>query len=260
MGPCSSSTSKPRGHHKLSSKEVVHRRPKVSLRVPKHRPRHAAAAQHPVACARDAQTRQHGCSSTKNTTPAARQRSPARPRAAAAPPHRCGAGRTQRKQAHKKQRGQPSPRRVTKTATSSFKNSPARRSMKLSSALLLPAAAVAFVGQAPAQKANVARGRRPRAARRRGVARAWVPRRRPRRRREQRREARRGAVARARRRPPQARGRRGPRPRGQLARARRRLALALSGSARLAAPRAQACGRGARETPPFPSPSLPRLA
>ena len=29
--------------------------------------------------------------------------------------------------------------------------------MKLSSALLLPAAAVAFVGQAPAQKANVAR-------------------------------------------------------------------------------------------------------
>ena len=30
--------------------------------------------------------------------------------------------------------------------------------MKLSSALLLPAAAVAFVGQAPAQKANVARG------------------------------------------------------------------------------------------------------
>ena len=30
--------------------------------------------------------------------------------------------------------------------------------MKLSSALLLPGAAVAFVGQAPAQKANVARG------------------------------------------------------------------------------------------------------
>ena len=43
--------------------------------------------------------------------------------------------------------------------TSSFK---IRRTqvdvMKLSSALLLPAAAVAFVGQAPAQKANVARG------------------------------------------------------------------------------------------------------
>ena len=40
--------------------------------------------------------------------------------------------------------------------------------MKLSSALLLPAAAVAFVGQAPAQKANVARGAvlaRPAAAR-----------------------------------------------------------------------------------------------
>ena len=94
---------------------------------PTHRPRPAAAAQHPVACSRDAQTRQHGCSSSKNTTPAARQRSPARPRAAAAPPHRCGATRDTRKQAHKKQRGPPSPRRATKTAPAHSKFA-ARRS------------------------------------------------------------------------------------------------------------------------------------
>ena len=79
---------------------------KSATESPSHRPRPAAAAQHPVAGARDAQTRNHGCCNPKNTTPAAHQRRPARPRRAAGPPHRCGAGRTQRKQAHKKQRGQ----------------------------------------------------------------------------------------------------------------------------------------------------------
>jgi len=79
---------------------------KSASRAPIHRARPAAAAHNPVAGARDAQTRSHGCCNTKTTAPAARQRRPGPPTAAAAPPHRCGAGRTQSKQAHKKQRGQ----------------------------------------------------------------------------------------------------------------------------------------------------------
>ena len=78
---------------------------KSASESPSHRPRAAAAAQHPVAGARDAQTRNHGCSNTKKHRLVAPAQSDPRA-AAAAPPHRCGAGRTQRKQAHKKQRGQ----------------------------------------------------------------------------------------------------------------------------------------------------------
>ena len=52
---------------------------KSASESPTHRPRPAAAVQHPVAGARDAQTRLYRCCNTKNTTPAARQRSSARP-------------------------------------------------------------------------------------------------------------------------------------------------------------------------------------
>ena len=55
---------------------------KSASRAPRHLPRHAAAVQHPVAGARDAQTRNHGCSNTKKHRLVAPAQSD--PRAAAA--------------------------------------------------------------------------------------------------------------------------------------------------------------------------------
>ena len=104
MGPYKGST-RPRGHISCPARRPSTADKKSASESPSHRPRAAAAAQHPVAGARDAQTRNHGCSNTKKHRLVAPAQSDPRA-AAAAPPHRCGAGRTQRKQAHKKQRGQ----------------------------------------------------------------------------------------------------------------------------------------------------------
>ena len=71
---------------------------------PSHRPRAAAATQFKVAGARDAQTRLYRCCNTKNTAPAARQRSSGPPDAAAAPPHRCAALDGRRESKHTKSR------------------------------------------------------------------------------------------------------------------------------------------------------------
>jgi len=53
---------------------------KSASESPPHRARAAAAAHNPVAGARAAQTRLYRCCNTKNTAPAARQRTSARPR------------------------------------------------------------------------------------------------------------------------------------------------------------------------------------
>ena len=84
---------------------------KSASRAPRHLPRHAAAVQHPVAGARDAQTRNHGCCNPKNTTTAAASAvaaSPRRGRRAPAPLRRWA--NAEKASTQKAERPEPSPR------------------------------------------------------------------------------------------------------------------------------------------------------
>ena len=90
MGPYKGST-RPRGHISCPARRPSTADKKSAPRVPSHRARQAAAAHKPVAGARGAQTRSHGCLTTKTkrlrrqrSLPAARETRPPRPRTAAA--------------------------------------------------------------------------------------------------------------------------------------------------------------------------------
>ena len=90
MGPYKGST-RPRGHISCPARRPSTADKKSASESLTHRPRPAAALQHAVAGARDAQTRSHGCLTTKTkrlrrqrSLPAARETRPPRPRTAAA--------------------------------------------------------------------------------------------------------------------------------------------------------------------------------
>ena len=59
-------STRPRGHISCPARRPSTADKKSASESPTNRPRHAAAVQHPVAGARDAQTRRHGCLTTKN--------------------------------------------------------------------------------------------------------------------------------------------------------------------------------------------------
>ena len=105
-GPLTKAAHAPEGHISCASSRPSTADKKSAPRVPTHRAR-AAAELSTLSRARETRKRE----STAAETPKTRRlrRASAHPPArdvAAGPPHRCGAGRTPRKQAHKKQRGQ----------------------------------------------------------------------------------------------------------------------------------------------------------